>query len=360
MYNLEEFVTSEEEFTSFRKALSHGEGIPALRCAKIKVTPRCNLHCVMCKYWRTSGLEELSTDAIMALLKSLKHMGCRKIHFSGGELLMRGDIFDILNAAAEKGFKVNFTTNGTLINRKLARKIIRAGINSISLSLDAPDAHLHDRIRGTRGAFNRTIRAIRLLGEARSERKTKIRINTVIQKKNYTLIPGIMELAGSLGAKDVRLMPVDGKGASRWNLSKTEIKNYNEKIAPETARIRQKYGFPADERSLYPFGREKDDLNLSRNSLYALGFYQKNLCYAPWLHTFIAWDGNVYLCCMSRGATEPLGNVYREPLEAIFRGERYSAQRRQFLEKRLPICDYCDDFIRENTFLRDIISGDGE
>ncbi len=186
--------------------------------------------------------------------------------------------------------------------------------------------------------------------------KTKIRINVVIQKKNYTLIPEIMELAGTLGAADVRLMPVDGKSADRWNLTKTEIREYNELIAPETLKIREKFGFPIHKSVIYPFGKNKDDVNLSRRSLYALGYYDSHLCYAPWLHTFIAWDGNVYFCCMSRGSMETLGNINSHRLEDIFHGPAYTGRREDFFHARPAFCSHCDDFLIENSFLNEAFS----
>jgi len=358
VYNVKGLINNSELFSRLCSNMNDHNGHTFLRCAKIKITPRCNLQCIMCKYWRSDERNELSSEKVFELLDSLKRLNCQKVHFSGGELLLRDDIFDVLDFACKCGFKVNMTTNGTLINASKAEKLVKRGVNSITFSLDGPEAAIHDRIRGIKGAFKKTTRGIRLIDETRKTMgsRIKIRINVVIQRKNYLLIPEIMELGGALGAADVRLMPVDGKSVERWNLTKNEIREYNELIAPEILRIRKKYGFPIHETLIYPFGKRKCHINMSRHGLYSLGYYENHLCFAPWLHTFVAWDGNVYLCCMSRGAMEPLGNINNQKLDEIFTGTAYKQRRKDFLEDRAAFCAYCDDFLLENDEMNDAVA----
>jgi Fe-coproporphyrin III synthase len=358
MYNLEEFVRNDDAFvhfaTSFRNDPSYGN----LRCAKIKLTSRCNLRCAMCKYWRCSSGEELSTDQVKKVIQSLQKLKTLKVHFSGGEIFLREDLLEIIDYASSSGLKVNLTTNGTLISRSLARKLINLKTNSISFSLDGPCSKVHDKIRGVKGAFKKIQRGIEFLRQAREDvgGRTRIRINVVLQKKNFRSIPDIIDLAGKLGATEVKVIPVDGKGSGKMNLSKKEIIEYNRDIVPLTIEMRNRHGFSTHNHIIYPLGKEKEQINRAKDADYSLGHYDDHLCFVPWLHTFVAWDGNVYLCCLSRARMEPLGNVLKMPLDGIFRSSCYAEARKSLLQKRFAFCSRCDDFLFENRFLEDHLS----
>jgi MoaA/NifB/PqqE/SkfB family radical SAM enzyme len=86
----------------------------------------------------------------LGLVQELSEMGCKKIHFSGGEPLLWDGLFTIADYAKHrKHIKVNLTTNGTLLNREMAKKSIHSRFKTISVSLDSPDESIHDSIRGT-------------------------------------------------------------------------------------------------------------------------------------------------------------------------------------------------------------------
>src|SRR5690606_28511814 len=77
----------------------------------------------------------------------------------------------------------------------------------------------------------------------------------------------------------------------------------------------------------------------------------EHLCYAPYLHAFAAWDGKVYLCCMTNGRIEALGDLSRQSLKEVFLGERFSEIRRSMLRSRLASCHACDMVVSENRAL---------
>ncbi|MGV8121047.1 MAG: radical SAM/SPASM domain-containing protein [Candidatus Xenobiia bacterium LiM19] len=350
MYNLQQLIDDEDAFQLFTSGLADSGNLPSLRCAKIKVTPRCNLQCSMCTYWSTDRGPELTTAELVKVLEDLKALGCMKVHLSGGELFIRDDILEILEKARALRFKVNITTNGTLINKKIATRLIKLKLNSITLSLDGSCQGLHDSIRGVKGAYRKMMEGLRFLNAAKAERggKTKLRINSVLQRDNFRDIPEIVTLAGLMGIHEVRVMPVDAKKTDRTSLSKKQIREYNNDIVPEIIKNRVRSGFSSDEHVVYPFGKKKAAINLAKEGKYSLGFYEQHLCYAPWLHTFIAWDGSVSLCCTSRGKTASLGNVLDLPIGGIFCGEPYREMRAMMKTARFDFCHYCDDFIDEN------------
>lgn len=349
MYALDELLHDPRRREALQRSLLTLEP-EELRCVKIKLTSRCNLRCQMCKYWKTEQETTLSTDQWRRVLDEMAGLGCRKVHFSGGEVFLRPDFLDLVEHAAGAGMKVNMTTNGTLLTKERVDRLARARPNSISLSLDGPRPRVHDRIRGLPGSFRRTTRAIRRLRAA--DRPPKIRVNFVLMRANFRHAPEMVDLARSLGAVEIHPMPVDEKGEPRNRLSRAQIRRYNEEIAPQVLQKRREHGFSTHPDLVYPFGVSDEDLRQARDGLYARGFYAQKACLAPWLHLFVAWDGESYLCCMTNGRMESLGNVNTEGVRAVFHGERMRTVRRAFLNgKPHPACHRCDMFLAENRKL---------
>lgn len=354
MHDVDALVRDPASVAELRRSLRLERPPPLLRDLKIKLTSFCNLRCVMCGYWKTERETALPTGTWLRVLSEAAALGARKVHFSGGEVFLRKDFLDIVEHACGLGLKVNMTTNGTLLGREAARRIRRAGVNSVSISLDGPTAAAHNAVRGRAYAFRRSLRAVRRLARAGPDGRprTKVRINFVVMRDNFRRLPRMTELAGRLGAVDLVPMPVDEKGPGKKRLSKCQIREYNRELAPRALEIRRRFGLPTPFERIYPFGVTKEELRLSKKGLYARGAFAQAPCLAPWLHTFIAWDGEVYLCCMTNGRIDSLGNAGDTPLRDIFHGEAYRRVRAAFAAGRqFPICARCDLFLPENRKL---------
>ena len=202
MYNIPKLVRAESFLDGLRDSLATGAPPPLLRDAKIKLTSRCNLRCIMCKYWQMESEQTLTSERWRGVFAELAALGCRKVHFSGGEVFLRRDFLDLAEAAIGHGLKVNVTTNGTLIDRARAKRLAAIGVNSVSISLDGPTGDRHDAIRGQRHAFRRSVRTIRRL-RAYSDR-LRVRINFVVMRENFRELPDMVRLAGELGADQLR------------------------------------------------------------------------------------------------------------------------------------------------------------
>lgn len=353
MYRVDEITGSPERLERFERSL-RGLEPPELRCAKIKLTSRCNLRCRMCRYGNTGSEEALDTATWLRVLGELPGLGCRKVHFSGGEVFLRADFLDLVEHAVGLGLKVNMTTNGTLLTPDRIRRLVRARPHGLSVSLDGPRARIHDAVRGVPGSFRRTLRALRRLGEAgrRSGRSPRLRLNFVLMESNWRHLPAMVELAAALGAIELHPMPVDEKGERRLRLSRGQIRRFNEEVAPRALELRRLHGFSTHPDLVWPFGTTEEEIRLSTRGLYARGAERRRACLAPWLHLFVAWDGECYLCCMTNGRMESLGNAGRAPLAEIFLGEPMERVRASFLAGHPhPACARCDMFGSENRAL---------
>jgi len=178
---------------------SHKENKEAtLRLVAWEITRNCNLSCVHCRASATKGpyTGELNTAACLQLLDQIAETGTPIVILTGGEPLLKPDIFEIAKYGTDKGLRMVMAPNGTLITETSAKQMADAGIKRISISLDGSEKEIHDKFRGVDGAFDGALRGIDFAKEAGIE----FQINTTITKANLEQIPKIQELAIKLGA----------------------------------------------------------------------------------------------------------------------------------------------------------------
>ena len=169
-----------------------------MRMIAWEVTRRCNLSCIHCRASASSECDkdELSTQECLDFLEKLSSWSQPVIILTGGEPLLREDIFAIAKFGTDLGLRMVMAPNGTLLDEVNIVKIKEAGIKRISISLDGDTAKSHDSFRQVEGAFEGALNGIRLANEA----KLEFQINTTITRHNVHLIDRILELAVKLGA----------------------------------------------------------------------------------------------------------------------------------------------------------------
>jgi MoaA/NifB/PqqE/SkfB family radical SAM enzyme len=318
---------------------------------KIKLMFGCNLKCEMCNHWRETREPPLSIERFRSVLTELAELGCRKIHFSGGEPLLRPQVPDLIAYATQLGLRVTLTTNGTLIDKELARRLIEAGLRGINVSIDSPDRKVHDRVRGERGAWKKSTRALEHLRKYAHKGKVTIRLNTVVSRSNYASLGPLPDFAHSLGADAINLIAVDDHCGEHLSPHRRDIEIYNCEIAPALAARALELGFITHEAQAYPFGRSEVDVKRARRGEYAFGWYAVHPCYAPWTHSLIDFNGLVYVCCMTREQIPPIGDLKQTSFREIWTGAGYQEIRQLMHPPALKPCQRCDDFLVENREL---------
>jgi MoaA/NifB/PqqE/SkfB family radical SAM enzyme len=344
MYGFEDVAAAPEPF---RRAVDERQAYRPLY-VKIKLNYGCNLKCEMCKHWRETREPPLTISSFRAVLGELAELGCRKIHFTGGEPLLRPQVPDLTEQASALGLRVNMTTNGTLVSKELARRLVEAGLRAVNVSLDSPERRIHDAVRGERGAWKRTTRAVGYFRRYARKGKLEIRLNTVVSRSNYASLVALPDLAAELGADGLTLIPVDDHCGEHLSLRKRDLARYNAEIAPRLAERALSLGLLRHEAEAYPFGRTQPELARARRGRYALGWYDAHPCFAPWTHSLIDFNGNVFVCCMTRDQIPPIGTLKTHSFREIWEGSGYAAIRRMMHPPALPMCKRCDDFLDEN------------
>ncbi len=163
-----------------------------------ELTGSCNLKCVHC---RASAVEErdpneLTTDEIKSTIDNIASFASPILILTGGEPLVREDVYEIAKYATDKGFRVVLGTNATLITPEVARKLLDAGIKRISVSIDASTPEAHDEFRGVPGAYEESMKG----AKAAQAEGLAFQVNTTVTKRNFEDLQAIHDLAVEIGA----------------------------------------------------------------------------------------------------------------------------------------------------------------
>jgi radical SAM protein with 4Fe4S-binding SPASM domain len=175
-------------------------------------TKRCNLKCRYCRVLKDTPADELNTDEAMRLISDIKSSFPEALLvISGGEPLIREDIFDILAHASRIGLKTSLATNGTLLGPDEAEKLKGCGVRRVSISIDSIDKAAHDKSRGVEGSYKRALYAASIL----REKEIPLQVNFTITKSNKDKIVPIAELSSILGAAALHYFILVAVGCGR-------------------------------------------------------------------------------------------------------------------------------------------------
>src|SRR3989304_5135159 len=142
--------------------------------------------------------QELSTEECRRVIDDMEKVNPNLfLILTGGEPLIRKDIFDLAAYGADKGFTVVLGTNGVLLRGKEAKAMRRSGIQGASISLDSTDAKKHDEFRKLPHAFRDAVRATQIL----KAEGLDFSIHMSVMPWNVSEIPAMIDLAGTLGAR---------------------------------------------------------------------------------------------------------------------------------------------------------------
>ncbi len=165
------------------------------------LTQRCNLFCTHCYLSAFSGADtsqDLSTQECYNVIDGMARVNPNLfLILTGGEPLVRRDIFDIAAYATDKGFTSVLGTNGVLLGQKEARAMRKSGLMGASISLDSVDAGRHDAFRQLAGSWKNAIRGTQFL----KEEGLDFSLHMSVMAWNVSEIPAMIDLARDIGAR---------------------------------------------------------------------------------------------------------------------------------------------------------------
>ncbi len=294
------------------------------------ITARCNLACSHC--YLTSGpgrvrTNELSTAEALAFIDDCATIQIPVLLLSGGEPLLREDIWELAGHATARGISVALSTNGTLITSKVAKSIHRAGIGYAGISLDGASPDTHDRFRNKKGAFADTLRAFTNCQDAGV--RTGVRVT--LTRNNYHELEDLIRLSLSLGASRfcVYWLVPSGRGTDSYEqlqLSAPEILSsyellyrYAKKTDPEVMEF---LSVDAPEDAVYLLALMQQDKSRDYDEAVKLLSSMKGGCSAGIRVASMNHLGDVYPCQFSQDPEFLVGSIRERPFSRIWNDEK--------------------------------------
>ncbi len=202
------------------------------------LTRKCNLKCAHCYINATSNelRDELDTEESKRLIDQLSEVSKPLLVLSGGEPLLRPDVYEIIRYGSEKGFRMGLGSNGALIDNRVAARLREAGIKTVSISLDSANPLQHDDFRGVSGSWNKAVRAI----EALRDNDILVQVNTTLTQQNCGEIDEIMSFTEHIGVENFHLffLVPTGRGAKLTDITPAVYEDLIKKTFAKTARHR--------------------------------------------------------------------------------------------------------------------------
>lgn len=292
-----------------------GQALPTQ--VNLELTHDCNLTCRHCYLEHREAEDELSASEWFQVLDQAAAAGAYFIAFTGGEILCRPDLFEIVEHARKIGLFYHFQTNGTMIDARTADRFRDLNPTKVEMSVYGGSAKTHDLVTGVDGSFARTVRAMELL----RSRDIRVQIKTTVLSVNWREVPRIRELALDAGAgfqPDPMVMPgVFGSSRpSSFRMSDADFLHYLEMEGWHRA--------PTGELA-EAFGKSIDPS-------------RRLTCSAARSRMAISPVGEVYPCVLWRVFC---GNIRQDGLEEIWNGSSMSKIRNVDIGD-LPECRICD------------------
>ncbi|MDG6222129.1 MAG: radical SAM protein [Candidatus Bathyarchaeota archaeon] len=166
-------------------------------------TFRCNLKCSHCYVDanKENSFNELNTEQGKVLIDQISELSKPILVLSGGEPLLRDDIFELANYGTKKGLIVTMGTNGTLITDDVAKQLVHSGVRTVAVSVDSDSPKFHDQFRGVKGAWQKTMEGIK----ACLRNGLNVQFNVTVAQQNFENLENIFSMAESYGVKNAHL-----------------------------------------------------------------------------------------------------------------------------------------------------------
>lgn len=288
-----------------------------------ETTKQCNLKCVHCRSNAgMSDFTQVDTQKGFLLMDRVAEFAKPVFVLSGGEPLLRPDIFELAKYGGSLGFKMALATNGSFVDDKACQNIKGAGIRIVALSLDGPDAATHDDFRKQKGSFDSIMNAARTL------RKHSIEfiVNSSFTNRNKEFIPGTYKLAKELGAKAWYMFLVVPMGRGKELLDELVGREDYEKILrwhyeaelQEDKMLMRPTCAPSYYRIFAEEQKKKGAPGTRRSLSYSPGGGRG--CVAARSIAYVSAEGGVYPCSYF---TQSGGNIFEKSLSDIWSSELF-------------------------------------
>ena len=282
--------------------------------ASLKLTENCQAKCVTCNYWQTRWDDALDTGKAVDVINRLGSFGIRYLRFTGGEPLLRRDLFQIMQKSDMAKFKrITLQTNGLLL-KKLHREINDSPITKVAVSIDGMETS-NDQIRGIKGYFKLAMEGIRLL------KGKQVQVVATLNGRSAGELEALAEEARQAGAA-FAFNILDDRSYFLRHTSTSDLWPNEAETNQIVSFLRDKLKRPAYELDyIYKYFRRETPAEPP--------------CILGFIELFVVSNGDVLAGCY---VLKPVGNILREDLVELVGSERYRQACLAMVRRECPGC----------------------
>jgi len=282
------------------------------------VTARCNSRCVSCDWWKSDGAADLTLDEIRALADDLPALRTRLVVFSGGEPLLRRDVFEMADVFRAQGLKLHLLTSGLFLERDAEQ--VATHFEEVTLSLDGHHRDLYRQIRGVDGldVIERGVRKLSVCAP-----HLPVRARSTLHRHNFRELPHLIDKARALGLAQISFLVADVTSEAFGRRSETSTRGLllTESEVEEFTRVVEETLVSHALDFASRFVAESPDKLRRLPRYYAAqlgrGPFPSVACNAPWVSAVVEADGAVRPCYFHPA----VGNIRQKPLSQILQQE---------------------------------------
>lgn len=288
----------------------------------LMVTYRCNLDCLFCKLPQRFIGSEFDEYQMKKIITDFCRLGGAAVGFSGGEPLLRKDIFNLVAYAKDSGLAATLTTNGTLLNDESSERLMDSGLDELGISLDSHNSKVHDEIRGINKCWEQVTRGIETFIKTRDKKhaRTEITVSFVLNNKNIDSVDDFISFCNGIGIDNISFGLIQDEFAEA-DMSISDIGKLS-----NISEILQRYakeGVMIDNSIRY--------LEAMKN-----GFRNNLECWAGFQSLFVDCYGSIFPCYYYMEKNWGVNNTENISLKELWKSKNY-----QSLRKKLLKCNSC-------------------
>lgn len=280
--------------------------------AHIKLTENCQAKCISCDYWQKRWADVITTERAIDLLNQIYDCGIHGLRLTGGEPLLRKDLFEILDKANASRFRrIILQTNGLAL-KKLHKEVNASAITDVAVSIDGLKES-NDLIRGIRGYFDLGMDGLALM------KGKRLAISVTLNKMSAGELDELAERAAAVGAH----LEFNILSTSLFFLENADLTT----MWPDRNEVKQIENFLQERRPQFEVDYISRYYNREKLS--------EPACVLGYLQVFVMSNGDVLTGCYP---LPPVGNILREQLATILQSEAYRKQAEAMLRRECPGC----------------------
>jgi radical SAM protein with 4Fe4S-binding SPASM domain len=324
---------------------------------EVRLDWRCNAKCKFCGVWKYSRDGMLAPERWREVFTDLAARGLRYVLFTGGEPMLYPHFFDLIEHVDALGVDVAVITNGSLLTEKRVQRLARlAHFREVTVSLDSPDAQVHDEVRKMRGLFARATNGMARL--RRLAPQVGLTVNTVVCADTVATVRDMLSLP--VLPDKIRIFPVGLDLPWLNTLTMSPDEGWSSWAAEATTQVVSVKTQASVREWLSDLRREADRVGVTVDidrMRYQRPFH--GICVVPLAHFVIQPDGDVLPCCHIQNRAARIGRLSVQSVAEMFECAEYQNFLRALRPVRTPACFACSRYRAVNESAQSLLATAG-